>query len=170
MSHFLKKFENMTGIDIDGDGKVGTTGQDANPETQHNAKIGGGLLAGALAVGAAALGVYAYQKYAGADVAELEKVCGMEFAYNEEKEVVIDKITPGGPAENAKTAKVGDVVMEVGDHGKDGQDPVRNVHKQPVESWCEIVKNGATGSQVRFVLRTKGQNRNHNAIITLAPK
>jgi len=138
-------------------------GHAADPNTQFMAQVAGGVLAAGAVAG---LGYYAYTKYQGHDVDEMEKCVGMTFAYNQEKEVVIESITPGGPAEKSGQVHVHDIVKKVGDYGGGaGADPVRDVYKQPVESWCEIIKNGKPGTSVVFELATPQKPGVHKAII-----
>jgi len=93
---------------------------------------------------------------------------GLSFAYNDDGEVVVDSVTAGGPAAKTGLIQKGDVVCEVGDSDPNGQ-PMKEVYKQPIENWAPIVKGGAAGTSVRFILARHAEQKRFIADIVREP-
>jgi len=83
---------------------------------------------------------------------------GLSFAYNDEQEVIVDSVTANGPAAKTGLIQRGDVVCEVGDTDPGGK-PMKEVYKQPIDTWAPIVMNGAPGSSVRFILARHAEQK-----------
>mmetsp|Transcript_809 Transcript_809/g.1711 ORF Transcript_809/g.1711 Transcript_809/m.1711 type:complete len:448 (+) Transcript_809:57-1400(+) len=90
--------------------------------------------------------------------APINVTVGLSFGYNDEQEVVVDNVTANGPAAKTGLIQKGDVVCEVGDTDPNGR-PMKEVYKQPIETWAPIVKNGAPGSSVRFILARHAEQK-----------
>ena len=82
---------------------------------------------------------------------------GLSFAQNTDGEVVVDSVGANGPAAKTGLILKGDVVCEVGDT-QPGH-PMKEVYKQDIDKWAHIVKNGAPGTSVRFILARHAEQK-----------
>lgn len=83
---------------------------------------------------------------------------GLSFAQNTDGEVVVDSVAANGPAAKTGLILKGDVVCEVGDTEAGGH-PMKEVYKQDIDKWAHIVKNGAPGTSVRFILARHAEQK-----------
>lgn len=83
---------------------------------------------------------------------------GLSFAQNSDGEVAIDSVAAGGPAAKTGLIHKGDVVCEVGDTDPNGR-PMKEVYKQDIDKWAHIVKGGAPGTSVRFILARHAEQK-----------
>lgn len=83
---------------------------------------------------------------------------GLSFAQNTDGEVVVDSVAATGPAAKTGLILKGDVVCEVGDTEAGGH-PMKEVYKQDIDKWAHIVKNGAPGTSVRFILARHAEQK-----------
>lgn len=82
---------------------------------------------------------------------------GLSFAQNTDGEVVVDSVGANGPAAKTGLILKGDVVCEVGDTVPGH--PMKEVYKQDIDKWAHIVKNGAPGTSVRFILARHAEQK-----------
>ena len=104
------------------------------------------------------------------DKPQVNVTVGLSFAYNDEQEVVVDAVAPNGPAAQTGLIVKGDVVCEVGDSPEtpNGR-PMKEVYKQEIQEWAHIVKNGAPGTKVRFILARHEEKKRFIADVVREP-